>query len=248
MTINDEHELLGLMEIGRICGQTIQHLAAHMQPGITTADLDQIGADFLAAQGARSAPILMYKFPGATCISINEEVAHGIPGPRVIQPGDIVNIDVSAEKDGFFADTGASFIVPPASPAKTHLLHSTQQALYRAIDAVQAGRPINVIGKAVESIARRSGYKIIRELNGHGVGRGLHESPRNIPNFYHPRARQPLTDGMVITIEPFFNTGTARVVQADDGWTLKTTDGSLSAQFEHTVVITQGQALIVTAV
>lgn len=248
MIVDNDKDLVGLMAIGRICGLTIKHMAEQMEPGMTTRELDDIGAAFLAQHGARSAPIITYNFPGATCISINEEVAHGIPGDRVIQPGDIVNIDVSAELDGYYGDTGSSFIVPPSTPEKEHLLEHTKEALQKAIDAVQAGKPLNVIGKAVETVSRKSGYKIIKELNGHGVGRSLHETPRNIPNYYNPRARQKMEDGLVLTIEPFFNTGKAKIITAADGWTLKTTDGSLSAQFEHTVIITKDKAIIVTAV
>lgn len=248
MIVDNDKDLMGLMAIGRVCGLTIKHMAEQMQPGMTTRELDEIGAAFLAQHGARSAPIITYNFPGATCISINEEVAHGIPGDRVIKAGDMVNIDVSAELDGYYADTGSTFIVPPTTPDKERLCDLTKEALQKAIDSVQAGKPLNVIGKAVETVSRKSGYKIIKELNGHGVGRSLHEAPRNIPNFYHPRAREKMQDGLVLTIEPFFNTGKAKIITADDGWTLKTIDGSLSAQYEHTIVVTQDRAIIVTAV
>ncbi len=248
MSIDTEKDLLGLMKIGRICGLTMHHMASKIEPGIKTSELDAIGAAFLEQHGARSAPIISYKFPGATCISINEEVAHGIPGDRVINPGDLVNIDVSAELDGYFADTGATFPVPPNTPEQLRLCESTKRALDNAISAVRTGQPLHVIGKAVETEARKSGFSIIRELNGHGVGRSLHEPPRNIPNYYTTRARDRLTEGLVITIEPFLTTGKGRIVTAEDGWTLKTLDGSWTAQYEHTIIITKDRPILVTAV
>jgi methionyl aminopeptidase len=248
MSIDNERDLVALMKIGRIVGLTLQHMGEALQPGMTTAELDDIGAKFMAQHGARSAPILTYKFPGHTCISINDEAAHGIPGNRVIQPGDLVNIDVSAELDGFYADTGGSYAMPPTTSEKQRLLDTTRKALEAALSVVRAGQPLNVIGKAVEKIARPGGYGILRELGGHGVGRGLHEPPHNVPHFFNPRARQRLTEGMVLTIEPFLTTGAIHIKTSDDGWTLRTTDGSLAAQYEHTVIITKNKPILVTAV
>lgn len=248
MTIESESDLIKLMKIGRICGLTVQHIAQHLEPGITTRELDQLGAEFLEKHGARSAPIVTYKFPGATCISINDEVAHGIPGDRIVQAGDMVNIDVSAELEGYFADTGASYIVPPVDPVKQRLCDFTRLALDKAIEVARGGNPINVIGKAIEGEAKRGGYSLIRELGGHGIGRGLHEEPRNIPNFYHPKARFPLQEGLVMTIEPFLCVGKGKIYTARDGWTLKTVDGTLAAQYEHTIVITKDRPILVTAV
>lgn len=248
MTVNSDKELQGLLRVGRVVGLALQAMRAALQPGITTRELDEIGAAVLKEHGARSAPILMYKFPGSTCISINDEAAHGIPGDRVVQPGDLVNLDVSAELDGFFADTGASYAVPPVTPENQMLLDHTMAALESALDAVTAGKPINVIGKAVEAEARKGGYNIIRELGGHGIGRKLHEEPRNVPNYYTKRASQPLKEGMVLTIEPFLTPGIGRVITQKDGWTLKVPNGKPAAQFEHTVVITTGKPILITAV
>ncbi len=247
MSIDNDKDLLGLMTIGRIVGLTIQHMTAHLQPGMTTAELDQIGAAFLTAQGARSAPILAYKFPGHTCISINDEAAHGIPGERVIQPADLVNIDVSAEKNGYWADSGMSIPVPPTTPEKQHLVDSTRHALEIAIENAVAGNPINAIGRAVEQYATAQGYKVIQELGGHGVGRHIHEKP-SVPHHYNRRANQKLTEGLVITLEPFLTLKDRHVKTMPDGWTLKTVKGSLSAQFEHTVVVTSGRPILVTQV
>ncbi|MFO7323406.1 MAG: type I methionyl aminopeptidase [Chloroflexota bacterium] len=248
MTVGSEEDLQGLMRIGRIVGLTIKAMQEALRPGITTAELDAIGAAFLAKHGARSAPQLMYNFPGATCISINDEAAHGIPGDRKVQPGDLVNIDVSAELDGYFADSGASIPVPPVSEENQRLCNATMAALERALDAVTAGKRINVIGRAVEIEAQRSGFNIIRELGGHGIGRRLHEEPRNVPNYFTKRASQPLVEGMVLTIEPFLTPGVGRVITAPDGWTLRTPHGAPSAQYEHTIVITKGKPLLLTAV
>lgn len=247
MTIENERDLKGLLTIGRICAETMHHMAGHLQPGITTRELDAIGAAYLKKKRARSAPILAYKFPGHTCISVNDEAAHGIPGDRVIQAGDLVNIDVSAEKDGYWGDTGRSFAVPPISDKAQNLLDATEQALEIAIDAARAGTPIYAIGKAVEEHARQHGLEVIRELGGHGVGRGIHEKP-SVPHYYNRAARQPLKDGMVITLEPFLSYGDRHVKTMPDGWTLKTKRGGLVAQFEHSIVITPHRPILLTAI
>jgi methionyl aminopeptidase len=247
MTVENDKDLIGLMAIGRICGLALKHMLGHVKPGITTAELDAIGAEFLKAHGANSAPILAYKFPGHTCISINDEAAHGIPGDRVIQEGDLVNVDVSAEKDGYWGDTGMSIAVPPVSDEKQRLLDATRQALDIAIETARAGVPIYEIGRAVEAHARKNGFQVIEELGGHGVGRNIHEKP-SVPHHYNRRARQKLTEGMVITLEPFLTTGARHINTMPDGWTLKTRDGSLAAQCEHTVVITRDRPILVTAV
>ena len=247
MTIEFEVDLAALREIGRICALALREMKAHLVPGITTAELDAVGADFLARHGARSAPRLVYRFPGDTCISVNDEAAHGIPGARVIQPGDLVNLDVSAELNGYYADTGASFAVPPVTSQAQRLLHCAQKALEEAMSVARAGTPLSLIGRAIEQQAYRCGFTTIRELGGHGVGRGLHETPHNVPTFDTHQTGQRLAEGMVITIEPFLTTGARRVNEDPNGWTLRTPDGSLSAQFEHSMVITRGKPLILTS-
>lgn len=247
MTITDEKDLQGLLRIGQICGQALQHMLAHMEPGMTTAQLDAIGAAFFSRHKARSAPILAYKFPGHTCISLNDEVAHGIPGDRVIQPGDLINIDVSAELEGYWADTAASAPVPPVNAAYERLCLFARRALEAGIGAAQSSQRINAIGQAVEQVAEAGGYTIIRSLTGHGVGRHIHEKP-SIFNFYLRRYEERLTEGLVVTVEPFLNNGSGQIYTADDGWTLKTADGSVAAQFEHTVIITGDGPILATAV
>ena len=222
-------------------------MQARVEPGITTAELDAIGGAMLEKFGARSAPKLVYNFPGTTCISLNDEAAHGIPGPRVIRPGDLVNIDVSAELDGYYADAGVTVPVPPVSELQQRLCACAQAALRAGIAAARAGQPINAIGRAMEDQARRGGFAVLRELNGHGVGRHIHEPP-TVPGFYVQRLRGRLTEGLVITVEPFLSAGSSRVITGPDGWTLRSPDGSLNVQYEHTIIVTRGHPLVITAV
>lgn len=246
MSIQDEHDLDGLRRIGRIVARTLQLMMRHVRPGITTAELDAVGRRQLLAHGARPAPALVYDFPGTTCISVEDEAAHGIPGDRVLRSGQLVNLDVSAELDGYFADTGASMAVGSVSREKQSLCHHTRRALQRALRAARAGRPMNGIGRAIESEARRGGFQVIRNLAGHGVGRSIHEYPDGLTSYCDPQDRRRFHEGLVVAIEPFLSTGADRVEQAADGWTEKTPDGSVAAQFEHTVVITRGKPLVMT--
>ncbi len=247
MVVKNSKDLENLMRIGQICGLTLQHMLAHVEPGITTRQLDAIGAEFLKKHSARSAPITAYKFPGTTCISVNDEVAHGIPGDKMIRAGDVVNIDVSAVLEGYWGDTGATMLVPPVKPEYQRMCDFTTQALWAGIRAAKANVPLYNIGKAVEEVAKRGRYNIIRNLGGHGVGRGIHEEP-TVFNYYTRQAKQPLTEGLVITIEPFLSVGKGRIYTARDGWTLKTVDRKVAAQYEHTVVIAGDTAIPVTKV
>jgi methionyl aminopeptidase len=248
MTIETEKDLLGLQRVGRIVGLTLQEMGSKVRAGMTTLELDDVGARFMARHGVRSAPQLTYDFPGATCISINDEVAHGVPGGRAIRPGDLVNVDVSAELDGYVADTGGSFVVAPASPEKLRLCHATRLALRAGMEQAVAGRPLRDIGRAVQRVAKQKGFKTIKNLGGHGVGRSLHEEPRFIAGYYDRNDRRRLWDGLVITIEPFLATRTEVAAESDNGWTLKCPRGGLAAQYEHTLVITRGAPIAVTAV
>ena len=209
MTIDSSDDLERLRVIGRIVATILHRMQALTEPGMTTGELDLLGGDLLARYGARSAPKITYDFPGYTCISVNEEAAHGVPGARVIGAGDVVNIDVSAEKDGYFADTGGTFVVPPANGLQKRLLHSTRLALRHACRQARAGRPLNGIGRAIQKVARRDGFRILRELCSHGTGRRLHEAPSQIPGYYVPRDRRVLHNGLVMTIEPFLSRAAA---------------------------------------
>ena len=213
---------------------------------MTTQELDHIGEQVLAEHGARSAPKLTYDFPGYTCISINEEAAHGIPGGRVIRAGDVLNVDVSAELGGYFADTGGTIVVPPTTPQKTRLCHATRTALAEAMKGARAGQPISGIGAAIERTAKAYGFKVVENLGSHGVGRALHEEPEHIAGYFDPADKRTLHEGMVITIEPFLSTRSRIVTETGDGWTLVGARGNLSAQYEHTMIITKGAPIVVT--
>lgn len=247
MTIESEADMKGMLRIGRVVARALKLMQAAVQPGITTGELDAMGAEFLAREGARSAPIVTYKFPGTTCISINDEAAHGIPGKRVIQAGDLVNVDVSAELDGYFADTGGTVPAGEVTAVKERLMRCAQEALEKGIAAAVANRPVNDIGRAMETVVKHYNFQVIKDLPGHGVGRKLHEPP-SVPGFYTRRANQPLTEGLVLTIEPFVSVKASRIYTEKDGWTLRTIDGSPAAQYEHTVIITRGKPILVTAV
>jgi methionyl aminopeptidase len=246
MTIESEHDIEGLQRIGSVVSQVLQRMLDAIEPGMTTRELDALGAQWLEEQGARSAPQLTYRFPAATCISINEEAAHGIPGDRVIRKGDLVNVDVSAELDGYFADTGGTRIVPPTSPLKTRLCHATRTALDEALKEARAGAPINAIGRSIQQVAKRYQFRIIENLGSHGVGRALHEEPGSIAGYYDPNDTRVLHEGLVITIEPFLSTKSRIVHEAGDGWTLVGAPGNLSAQYEHTLIVTRGEPIVVT--
>lgn len=246
MTIETEDDVVALKHIGKIVSYVLQEMLDAAEPGMTTRELDSIGEKLLERHGAQSAPRITYGFPGATCISVNNEAAHGIPGDRVLQPGDVLNVDVSAESGGYFADTGGTKIVPPTTSLKTRLCHATRTALEQAVRQARAGRPINVIGAAIQRTAKTYGFKIIENLASHGVGRALHEAPEYIPGYFDPSDKRILRDGMVITIEPFLSTKSRVVTEAPDGWTLVGAQGNLSAQYEHTMIITKGDPIIVT--
>lgn len=246
MTIETEGDVTGLKRVGKIVAYVLQEMLDAAEPGMTTRELDSLGERLLEKHGARSAPRITYNFPGTTCISINEEAAHGIPGNRVIRPGDVLNVDVSAELGGYFADTGGTKIVPPANALKTRLCHAACEALKQAMKQARAGQPINRIGAAIERTAKRYGFKIIENLGSHGLGRALHEAPDHIRGYFDPTDKRILKNGMVITIEPFLSTGSRFVTESSDGWTLVGASGNLSAQYEHTMIITRGEPIVVT--
>lgn len=247
MTVEGDHDVEGLRRAGRACAEALRVMSGALDPGVTTAELDALGREVLDRHGAASAPQKAYGFPGTTCISVNDALAHGIPSSRrVLRPGDLVNIDVSAELDGYWADTGASFAVGRVSSSRQQLLHATRAAQRDGMRAARAGAPIRNIGKAVLRRARRHHLSVVRTLGGHGVGRHIHEDP-HVANHPEPGNRLRLWEGLVITIEPFLTLGATDVVEDDDGWTLRTPDGTVGAQFEHTLVVTRGAPIVVTA-
>jgi methionyl aminopeptidase len=246
MTITNQDELDGLQEIGRIVANTMRAMATSLEPGMTTRELDEIGKALLEREGARSAPQSTYDFPGATCISVNEEIAHGIPGDRVIAPGDLVNIDVSASKNGYFADTGATYRVAPVAPALDRLCRDGKRAMQIGIAQVGAEKPLAGIGKAIGRFASDRGYTLIRNLASHGVGRALHEDPEEIATWPTRSDRRRIARGLVLTVEPFLSRGGLMAAQGEDGWTLYSEPRAPVVQFEHTVVATDRRPIILT--
>ena len=247
MTIDNEQDLVHLKTIGRIVYETLQFMSKRIEVGMTTRELDLIGAENLSKYGANSAPMVTYDFPGYTCISVNEEAAHGIPGDRVVRAGDVVNIDVSAELNGYFGDTGGTFLVPPIDPRVAYLCQSTRKALREAMKVAKAGAKVNAIGQAIEKTAKKAGFVTLKDLGSHGIGRSLHDEPHFIQNFHDPSDQRTLKEGQVITIEPFLSTAAEATETKADGWTLSTGQGNFSAQYEYTMVITKDKPLVLTA-
>lgn len=246
MSIETEEELRALRAAGRVVAEALRAMRRAVRPGIATSELDAVGAEVFRRRGARSGPQLTYGFPGVNCISVNDEAVHGIPGDRRLRDGDLVKLDVTAELHGFYADACITVPVGRARPEATRLVATAGRALDAGLGAARAGAPLNAIGTAVQRAVAASGHSVCTELMGHGIGRRLHEPPE-VPNYHIPGARQPLTEGLVLTIEPIVSAGTGAVVAGDDGWTVRTADGALAAHAEHTVVITRGRPLVLTA-
>ena len=246
MTITHQDELDGLEEIGRIVANTLEAMAQAIEPGMTTGELDAIWRALLDREGAVPAPEAGYGFPGATCISVNEAIAHGIPGDRVLARGDLVNIAVSASKSGFFADTGASWPVPPVDPALRRLCRDGRRAMEIGVAVVRRDRPLAGIGGAIGRFAARRGYTLIRNLASHGVGRALHEAPHEIATSPTKGDRRRIGKGLVLTVEPFLSTGGVWAEGGSDGWTLYAAPRAPVVQYEHTLVATDRGPIIVT--
>lgn len=247
MSIEGPQDVEALKKIGSVVAEARDAMGRAIVVGMTTAELDEVGREVLIKHGARSAPQLAYKFPGWTCISVNDALAHGVPSKDVVlREGDLVNVDVSAELNGYWADTGATFAVG-AVPARTEaLLEATRAALRDALAQARAGKPLREIGRVVEARAKRHGFKVIRNICGHGVGRFIHEAP-SVSNTYERDEQTILTEGLVIAIEPFLTMNARYVVEDADGWTLRTPDQTLGAQFEHSIIVTRGEPIILTA-
>lgn len=244
MSIRSQAELRKLEIIGKIVRKTLDEMSAAVRPGVTTGELDAVGAAVLARNGAESSPPKVYGFPGTACISVNDEAIHGIPGRRRIQEGDLVKLDVTAEKDGFVADAAVTVRAGKISVTEA-LARCAESAFRQALKVAQVGNRVYEIGRAVEREVRRCGFSVIKELCGHGVGRTIHEEPR-VPNYFDRRCRTKLTDGLVITIEPIISAGSGRAQLLADKWTIRTADRSLAAHYEHTVVITKGGPVLLT--
>ena len=246
MSITTPEELEHMRAAGAVVRRVIEAMRQNVRPGVTTAELDEIGDKVMRDDGAQSAPKLVYQFPGSSCISLNEEAVHGIPRERALQEGDLLKLDVTVEKDGFMADAAVTVPVGEISEEKQRLMACAERAFNKAMLVARAGFRVFEIGRAVEKEVRREGFSVIRDLGGHGIGRTIHEAPR-VPNYPDPGASEVLTEGMVITIEPIIAAGAGRAVLADDGWTVKTADRKPSAHYEHTIVITKGAPIVLTA-
>ncbi|WP_087974968.1 type I methionyl aminopeptidase [Oceanobacillus rekensis] len=245
MIAKTEEDFNGLKEIGKICGEIRDELVHCTKPGITTKELDEIAGEIFEKTGAQSAPKGEYDFPGYTCISINEEVAHGIPGERTIQEGDLVNIDVSGSKNGYFADTGISFVVGKGEIILRKICDVAKEAFDAGLEQAKPGSKKSALGKAVQNVAKKHGLTVIKNLTGHGVGRSIHEAPDHIFNYFSRWDDEILKDGMVIAFEPFISTFEEEVFQSEDGWTFLT-DESFVAQYEHTIILTKEGPIITT--
>ena len=246
MTIRNEDDLQGIVRAGRVVRSALDVMRKAVSAGMTTKALDDLCAGEFERWGARSGPQLAYGFPGVSCISINEEAVHGIPSEtRTIRDGDLVKLDVVAELDGYYADAAITVPVGNASQRRRKLAGCAQSALRDALKVARAGRPISEIGRAVQTEVERQGFSVMPELGGHGVGRAVHEEPF-VPNYDDPWNRQVLWTGLVIAVEPVISSGAGGSVPSDDWWTIRTVDGSPSAHFEHTIVITRGDPIVVT--
>jgi methionyl aminopeptidase len=246
MSIESSHDWEGLREAGRITRLTLDALQAEVRVGVSTGELDDIAAAVFRASGARSAPALVYGFPGSVLISVNDEVVHGLPGRRRLKHGDLVKLDVTVEKDGYVADAARSVVVGAGTAVATRLAKCAESAFEAGRRVARPGVRVSEIGRAVDREVRRQGFAVCRGLAGHGVGRTIHEEP-TVPNHYDPLQQDVLTEGLVLTIEPMISAGSSQWFQDSDGWTIRTADGSLAAHHEHTLVITSSGPVVLTA-
>ena len=252
MSIQTPEELAAMRAAGRVVRLMLEAMKAAARSGITTAELDRIGSDVMIRNGALSGPTIVYNFPGVSCISVNEEVVHGVPGSRKLRNGDLLKLDVTIQLDGYMADAAETVIVghdpAAASPQAlgNRLAASAQRAFHDAMQVARAGNRVRDIGRAVESAVRADGFFVIRDLCGHGIGRTIHEKP-SVPNWPDPSASSVLTEGLVITVEPIIASRSGRTSLAKDGWTVRTVDRGLAAHYEHTLVITKDQPMLLTA-
>jgi methionyl aminopeptidase len=246
MSIKTTAELEKLKVIGKIVRTTLNAMTAAVRVGITTAELDQIALRVLKGHGAEPAPPKVYGFPGSACISVNDEAIHGIPGNRVLREGDLVKLDLVAEKDGFFADAAVTVRVGNVSETADALVRSAESAFKQAARVARVGYRAYDIGSAIAREVRSYGFNVMPALGGHGVGRTIHEPPA-IPNWYDKTCRARLAEGLVIAVEPIVTAGSGRAVLMPDRWTVRTGARTLSAHYEHTIVITKGDPIVLTA-
>lgn len=248
MSITSREELFGMEQVSKAVAETLKQMREHAAPGMSTKELDDFGGNILNQMNARSAPRVAYDFPGWTCISVNNEVAHGIPARgKILNEGDLINIDVSAELNGFWADNGGSFILGRDLNHLQPLVDVSKQILKKAINQIKGGVKIADIGKLIEMQAKQAGYKVIKNLAGHGVGRSLHEEPHDILNCYDRYNTDRFKKNSIVAIETFIATDSTYADQQGDGWTLIGNRGGYVAQHEHTIMVTNGTPVILTA-
>jgi methionyl aminopeptidase len=247
MSITKESELIGMKKVSEAVGTTLKRMREYAKIGMSTKELDEYGGKVLIGYGARSAPNETYGFPGYTCISVNEEAAHGIPSEnKILKEGDLINIDVSAELNGFWSDNGGSFVLGKDIHNHQPLVNASKQILKKAIGNIKGGVRISDIGQLIETEAKKSGFRVIKNLAGHGVGRRLHEKPKNILNYRVRTNRERFKKNTTVAVETFISTKSTRAVELNDGWTLVGNMGGYVAQHEQTILITDKAPVILT--
>jgi methionyl aminopeptidase len=248
MFIESPADLEKMRRVSEAVGETLRQMREYVQVGMTTKEVDEFGYTILQSYGAKPAPNFVYNFPAWTCISINQEAAHGVPSAEVrFCEGDLVNIDVSAELDGYFADNGGSFVLGQDHQKLQPLVDASRRILQRAISQIRGGVRIADLGRFIQNEAKKSGYRVIKNLVGHGIGKSLHEEPTEIPCFFDPQNKTRFRKNSVVAVETFISTRASKVHEQPNGWTFGTNDGSFVAQHEHTIVVTDGKPLILTA-
>lgn len=247
MSITNESELLGMKKASNAVAFTLKEMINYAQPGMSTKEIDKYGAKILSDFGAKSAPHLTYGFPGWSCISVDNEFCHGIPSEkRILKEGDLINIDVSAELDGFWADNGASFVLGKDLNQHQKLVEASKEILQKAINNIKGGIKISDIGYIMETEAKKRGFKVVKNLGGHGIGRSLHEQPDEIMNYKNRFDQRRFKKNSVVAIETFISTISNYAKELNDGWTMVGNKGGFMAQHEHTIVVTDGKPLILT--
>ena len=247
MSISKQSDLEGMIRVSEVVAHVLKAMRSYAQPGMSTKQMDDFGARILKSLGAKSAPMSTYRFPGWTCISVGEEFCHGIPSPdRILKEGDLINIDVSAELNGFWSDNGSSFILGRDTNRLQHLVDTSKAILKKAIENITHGYRISDLGHLIETEARANGYRVIKNLAGHGIGRQLHEEPSQILNYRNRYSRQRFKKNSVVAIETFISTKSTFAETLLDGWTLVGDQGGYMAQHEHTIVVTAESPIILT--
>jgi methionyl aminopeptidase len=246
MSIESPEDLAGMERAGKATRAVLEAMKEAVQPGISTLELDEIGASTMRCLGAQSAPKLVYGFPGQNCISVNDEVVHGVPGKRRLIDGDLVKLDVTVEVNGYMADACETVAVGSVNRENRRLIDCVSRAFWAGTSAVRPGARAFEIGKEIHKVVSAAGCFVVRDLSGHGIGRTIHERPQ-IPNKFDRTCADLLREGMVFTIEPIVAIGTSRTITLHDGWTLRTRDRSRAAHYEHTVLVTREGARLLTA-